>query len=843
MCKLTSTVVLLTAFSLSLFSQDTANYKRLYMGNDTHVDLMYNGDEEKWSKLILEMADFYLGLGESTQKEEPRKQSKWNYDCAYWLYVLEKKTPPQYFDRIIAQLKNQQASVPYNFTLPIYGAFTPEMILRSFYYGGYLERKYGIDVDIAVCQENATVPLGLASLWAGSGAKYSWKGVCNCASKTKTVGHRHSDMYWYRGLDSNKILMKWYSSAGWNAELGGYAELLEPTVAVQMMDTLCGSKQYPYRVAAAFGKGWDNMVNYSYDIQWGVNHRTRPGTKLFISNELDFFKDFEQTYGKAIPSQTAAYGNEWDLLPATLMNVTGGIRRAMEKLRAAEALAAIVASDNPNVFDHLKPQKDAFMFALSTISVHGWTTDGPITKKQFTDWARLQQKNVETYVDALHNEASKILGQKIKTEAGKTRFYAFNPLSWVRSDFADFAYNGSENISVKDLTSNKIVSHQFYKKDNQNILRVWVTDMPSMGYKTFEIQQVTNKKYVSRLRFDGKILETPFYKITVTKAGVLTSILDKKTGTEYVKPLDNKYVNDLGSGISDVNSLIKIENEGEISMTLFCETTKPIKHTSRITVYANSPRIDIQNEIKQNFNDPIYASFSINADNAIVHHEEIGAVIKAKYLEEGGHYAKEMSRVDHLSLNHFADVSSSQGRGVTVSVADCLFMKLGNSEEQKLDSKSPQINVLIGGQIDKNYRLGIENQGGDSLFQQNFALLPHAQAYNQTQAMKFSLEHQNPLMASKVTGGNDLPANQYSYLSINDPSVLVWSLKPSETSGTSLRVWNMGDSKIISISFDKNIQKVSETTHVETVVGALSILDKKVNLNVKQQEMKTIKVE
>jgi hypothetical protein len=128
MCKSTSTVILLMAFNLSLFSQDTANYKRLYMGNDTHVDLMYNGDEEKWSKLILEMADFYLGLGESSITEEPRKRSKWNYDCAYWLYVLEKKTPPQYFDRIIAQLKNQQASVPYNFKLPIYEAFTPEII-------------------------------------------------------------------------------------------------------------------------------------------------------------------------------------------------------------------------------------------------------------------------------------------------------------------------------------------------------------------------------------------------------------------------------------------------------------------------------------------------------------------------------------------------------------------------------------------------------------------------------------------------------------------------------------------------------------------------------------------
>ena len=69
----------------SVWAQPNVPLKRLYLGNDTHVDLMYNGTEEKWSQLVLDMADFYLGLGESTIKEEPARQSKWNYDCAYWL--------------------------------------------------------------------------------------------------------------------------------------------------------------------------------------------------------------------------------------------------------------------------------------------------------------------------------------------------------------------------------------------------------------------------------------------------------------------------------------------------------------------------------------------------------------------------------------------------------------------------------------------------------------------------------------------------------------------------------------------------------------------------------------
>jgi alpha-mannosidase len=233
-------VLILSLTRLTTNSQDSL--KHLYLANDTHTDLLWNGDENEWFKYSLDMARFYLKIGETTRNSSPEARSKWNYDVAWTIYMLEKHTPPEFFTRIINQIKNDQASVPFNFTLPVYGASTVESVLRSFYYGGYLERKYGLDIDLAIGQEKATLPLGLASLWAGSGARYSWKGVCNCATKTNTIGTRDHEIYWYTGLDGSKILMKWYSSYGWNAELGGYAEILEPTVAVQQMDKLCGSE-------------------------------------------------------------------------------------------------------------------------------------------------------------------------------------------------------------------------------------------------------------------------------------------------------------------------------------------------------------------------------------------------------------------------------------------------------------------------------------------------------------------------------------------------------------------------------------------------------------------------
>jgi alpha-mannosidase len=822
-----------------LFGQDVP-LKRLYLGNDTHVDLMYNGTEERWSQLILDMADFYLKLGEQTSKEKTEIQSKWNYDCAYWLWVLEHKTSPEYFQRIIAQLKNQQASVPYNFTLPIYGASTAESVLRSFYYGGYLERKFGIDVDLAVCQENATIPLGLTSLWAGSGAKYSWKGVCNCATKTLTKGVRNHEIYWCKGLDNQKVLMKWYSNFGWNAELGGYSEMLEPTLAVIQMDTMTNTKRYPYRIAGAFGRGWDNMINYAYDMQWGVNHRTRPGTKVFLSNELDFFKDFENTYGKKLPSETLAYGNEWDLLPASLMNVSGGIRRSMEELRNAEAMAAIVSKTNPNAFDNLKDlKKDAF-FAVSVISAHGWTIDGPITKPQFTDWARIQTQRIKTYTNQLTKQSAELLAAQIQKISVNESFFAFNSLNWYRNDVVDYAYDKSKNIVVKSLETSQTVPHQFITKNNVNYLRIFAENIPSVGYKVFEIINNQPIKRQNKLFFKqkGNVFETNLYKITIANSGAIISLIEKKSGKEFAKKTNDRYLIDMGGALKE--GKLELENVGEVSFTIKATSSSNLKHVSSITLFKKSPRIQIENQINQNFGKPEYWSYSFDINQPEVWHEEVGAVIKAKYSSQGGHYADQMSRVDHLSLNHFVNVSNAN-QNVTISDLDCLFMKLGNSESQKLDTASAQINVLIGGQIDENLNLGVKKQGGDSLFLQNYALLPQVGVFNQTDAMKFALEHQNPIVSSTITGGKLYSGSQYSFLKTDNKDLILWTLKPGEDGGVAARFWSMAQiSTETNVIFTESPTSATNATHVETPINKLEIKDKTIKLNSNQQQMKTI---
>jgi alpha-mannosidase len=100
--------------------------------------------------------------------------------------------------------------------------------------------------------------------------------------------------------------------------------------------------------------------------------------------------------------------------------------------------------------------------------------------------------------------------------------------------------------------------------------------------------------------------------------------------------------------------------------------------------------------------------------------------------------------------------------------------------------------------------------------------------------MKFSLEHQNPLIAGSVTGTRDGYGSHFSLLTVSDPDVLLWSIKPSEEgieNGLITRFWNFKNEPVSPvIKLNTSIEKAWETTHIETnkkelipADGALSV--------------------
>ena len=812
----------LFAISLSVSAQ-----KRIYIAPDDHTDYMWTGNEAQYQSAFLTMTDYYLDQMDLTAGNPSQFQARWNADGSFWMWTYQANRSPAQFQRLINRINDGHFSVPLNALVLSNGGTPAEAVLRGMYYPGLIQRQYGVAFPLAVSMENQTEPLGLASLWAGSGAKYSWKGVCGCASHVSQLSNRDREIYYAGGRDGSRILMKWHSLLqNTSQSVGGYAEGRNIASSVDFVDfSTVFTSRYPFPVIGIFGKGHDDLQTTDTEYVTAAQNLTNINRQVRVSNQIDFFQDFENNHSGALETFSASFGNEWELYVASLAEVSARVKRASEKLRNAEAMATLVSLRNSSFMNSRIAARDKAMLNFGLYFEHDWTADGPVSRADRAAWQRRIEGEISNYVDTLHDDAKTQLGTYIVRNGTNTRFYVFNSLSWSRTDYADFAVSNTNTVHVVDLATGQQVPSQYVTIDGQTRLRVLASDVPSVGYKVFEIRSGAGTGFTNAATVSGSVIENNFYRVSVSSTGAITSIVDKtRADREFVRTINGRTVNDLGG----FGGSLTVENAGPVSVTLRATSTSPLAHTTRITFIRDTNRIEIRNDITQNFGDVQTWSYSFELNSPDIWHEEVGAVIRAKLLANGGHYSPKSARYDWLTMNHFADVSGG-GFGVTVSNADAYYMKLGSSSSATLDTGTPQINVLAGGQVDGS-SLGIQNQGGDSQFLQRFALQTHG-SFDQTSAMKFSLEHQNPFVAAEVTGTNSptYSENSYSFLTISDPDVLIWALKPAEdgiNQGVITRVWNQANTaRSYVLSLAPEIINAKQTTHIETDISNASIIN------------------
>jgi alpha-mannosidase len=836
-----STIYRVAFAFLALAATICAQPKRIYIALDDHTDYVYTLGEEEHRKIFLETLDYYLDLADATAIYPPEYQSRWNCDGSFWLWTYEKNKTAAEFDRLMNRVRSGHISAPLNALVTLYGGQPSEAVLRGMFYAGSLERRFGVRFSQAIAMENATLPLGVGALWAGAGAKYSWRGTCGCATRTP-YGSNRPDIYWMQGLDGSRVLMKWNSFYPYDgASIGDYQECRFPDRAVQTVETNQNFlTNWPYNVIGIFGKGGDDAKTLTDEFVTFAQANSNAQRQIIVSNQEDFFRDFEANYGAQLQPHTASYGNEWDLYCASMAEVSASVKRAIEKLRGAEALQTLVSLKNPNFLRDRVAERDQTWLNIGLYWEHDWTADGAI-REQRDEWQRKVATQITGFVDKLEKDSAAALGAMIPNSSENKRFYAFNQLSWTRTDFADIPYAENDSVYVVDISTGLEAPSQIVTIDGQRFLRVLASDIPPVGYKVFEIRPGAPGNFSDAASVSGNVIENAFYRLTIGNNGALTSLIDKTRGEqEFAREINGRYINDLGPG----GGTFEIENIGPVSATVKITADAPLKHTTRITLFRDSDRIELRNEINQNFSDVYTWGFGFNLDNPDTWHEEVGAVIRAKQLAQGGHYADRGARLDWQTLNHFADMTGSNGTGVTLSNADCYFMRVGNSDVITLDTATPQLAPLVGGQVDAAH-LGIANQAGDSYFLQRFALRTH-DAYDTAAAMRFALEHQNPLVTSFVTNGSGYPETSYSLVNISDPNVLLWSLKPAEEGigqGLIARVYNVtGQATNATLQLANAITSAQRASHIETNIEGAPVVDGNLSLSLTPQQYQTFRL-
>lgn len=796
-----------------------AERPRYYLAMDDHTDYMWSGTDAEYRAAFARMLDYYMDQAESTATRPWDQRGRFNVDGTFWLSEYKASHTPAQYQRLLSHVRDSSITVPLNTCVQNWGAMPAEAVIRSMYAAGRLERAENLRLSLVVPMENQTLPGGVASLWAGAGARYAWKGVCQCATCID-AGNRTLDVYRFVGPDGQGVLMKWTPLiTGDSRSLGGYAEARQPAAVVDLMQNNSAYlANHPYDVHGAFGYGWDDFETENDAI---LNYAATAGNasrRVIVSNELDFFRDMEANYGSVLPSFGNAFGNEWELLSASLAEPTAQAKRSIEKLRTGEALATVVSLNDTSFMNGREAERDSMTLGCGLYWEHSWSAGPGVSAQQRMDWQRQIQRAITRYADHLTSDALLALGAQVaRPLGGPQRQAVFNPLSWSRDDIVDLASSVPAPRRVVEVETQTEVPSQEVSVDGQPRLRILAKGVPALGYRVYEVQPQVPATFAPALSVAGSTVDNGIFSVTLGGRGQITSLLDHRDADrQWVAA--GQSLHDLATG----NGTVALEAAGNVSATLRVVAGGTPAHEVRLTLHRGLDRIDIEGRITQNFGgtDGQYWNFAL--PGGVWRHEEVGMLARVGRAANGGDYANQNTRTDYLTANHFVDLSDA-ARGVTLSVRDGQFFQVGTSTPTYLDETSTGVRTMVGFQ--PACTGGFAAQGGDTQFLNRYSLRPHG-AYDAAEAMRFALEHQNPLVSTVVTGDVDapLPRESWSLLSVDDPNVLVWAVKPAEEgigAGVIVRAWNFADAPVSAHLTPEGfaLGYAKATTHIETDLG------------------------
>ena len=262
-----------------------------------------------------------------------------------------------------------------------------------------------------------------------------------------------------------------------------------------------------------------------------------------------------------------------------MAEVSARVKRSLEALRSAEALATLVALRDPSFLDGRDVARDKAFLDLGLYFEHDFENGGPrVAGPIRIAWQRQVAGEIEAYANTLATDASRALGALIQKTGTNPRFFVFNSLSWTRTDVADIPYSGALPVHALDLTTGQDVPSQIVVVGGTQYLRVQAPNVPSVGYKVFEIQPGAGTTFTGNPTADAStgVIENEFYRLTVSPRGAVTSFVDKRLGNrQFAGSTGGFAINDLGAA----SGSLAVENAGPVSVTL--RATAPHRSLTR----------------------------------------------------------------------------------------------------------------------------------------------------------------------------------------------------------------------------------------------------------------------
>ncbi len=410
-----------------------------------------------------------------------------------------------------------------------------ESLVRQILVGKrYFQKNFGVDVKIGWNPDSFGYNYQLPQIYKKSGMDYFVTQKLLWAHEFTTFPYK---LFWWQAPDGSRLLTYFpHDYAG-----GIDAEPLAKDLSIWMPSIygpkLTDSPEMMHLYGVGDHGGGPTRVMLDHAEQLRAPDAVYP--KLQFSFARDFFSDLE----KKLPSMQVP---RWDGelyfqyhrgVFTTQAETKRRIRRAEETVLNAEKFASLAT-----LYGRPYPQDGMELTWKNLLFDHFHDImPGSGIAVNYLD-AKRNLENVDRAANEVTDSSLAEIAAHINTNREGVPVILFNPLSWTRTDVSEIEAQlpeAARQIAVVD-SNGKPAETQLLSIDNDTHRAhfLLLSHTPSLGYATYFVRSATSAPAVhSLLKASADSLENEFVRLKIDpKSGCMTSLFDKRSGTESLAP-------------------------------------------------------------------------------------------------------------------------------------------------------------------------------------------------------------------------------------------------------------------------------------------------------------------
>jgi hypothetical protein len=757
----------------------------VYLLPHSHVDIGYTHVQTDVERAQWKYLETAIDTARRTANNPPGARFKWNVEVLWAVDGYLRQASPEKQQRFVEAVKAGWVGLQALYGNELTGLSRPEELLRLVGFAQKLSLRVGRPIESAMITDVPGYTWGIVPTFAQSGVKYFSIGPNGGDRIGHTIEAWGDKPFWWIGPNGRDRILAWMTGTGY------YQVFQSPEKLMRYLSQL-EAKGYPYdfvQVRHCLGDNGAPDVTFADKVKaWNETHAY---PKLVIATSEEMFHDFEQRYGKQIPTAKGDFTPYWEDGAASSARETALNRAAADRLTQAETLFAML---NPKAYPaeaFYSAWRDVVLYDEHTWGAHNSISapDAPFVKSQ---WA-IKQAN------ALHGDAQsrQLLAAALQARNGDVVPNAVDVINTTSADQPSALVivpkelsNAGDLVSPGPDSDSRLPSQRL--SSGELVFRV---HLPAYAVQRYYLGGSSSPTLQSdSARADGKTL----VGAASAHGRAVTVRVDEKTGaiTSYVwdghelvnakaATALNQYFYLPGSDLKGLQAsgpaTVSVKEQGPLVASLLIESPAPgcRKLSREIRLHAPlnyAEIIDTVDKLPIRAKEGVHFGFGFNVPGATVRMDVPWAIIRPEADQIPG------ACKNWFTVQRWVDISNDDF-GVTWLTPDVPLVEVGGITANLIGSLSdPKIwmdhvepsptiySWAMNNHWHTNYRA---DQEGPTVFR--YFIYPH-EKFDQQEATRRGLECSQSVVVAPARGA----VPKAPPFQLSNPNILVSAFKPSE---------------------------------------------------------------